>query len=69
MAMFRIFRSKKLEKDAREQGVVDGWNSALDAVVELLGEHRWVVEEDDPNEVFCDGCGQSLARALESMRR
>jgi hypothetical protein len=28
-----------------------------------------VVDEDDPVEIFCDGCGESLVRALQAMRR
>ncbi|MCP5114106.1 MAG: hypothetical protein GY953_25020 [bacterium] len=66
--MFRIFRPRKLLQ-VREESVKDGWNSALDAMAELLTEHVWVVDEDDPHEIFCDGCGQSLTRALDGMRR
>ena len=39
------------------------------AARQLLGEHQWTVDEDDPQEIFCDVCGQSLMRTLEGMRK
>ena len=66
--MFRIFRSRERQLE-RERSLNETWNSALDAIRELLGQHMWAVDEDDPHEIFCDGCGQSLSRALDEMRR
>ncbi len=66
--MFRIFRSRTQQSES-EQNVTDAWNSALDEVRKLIEQHVWAVDEDDPHEIFCDGCGQSLTRALDSLRR
>lgn len=57
------------EEEKRQRAVIQGWNECLDAVLKLLAEHKWVVEEDDPVDIFCDGCGESLVRALNGMRR
>ena len=66
--MFSI-RSFRKRKEKKQEAVNQGWNSCLETVRELVGEHQWAVDEDDPQEIFCDVCGQSLMRTLEDMRR
>jgi hypothetical protein len=66
MFSIRIFRKRKEKK---QEAVNQGWNSCLKTVRELLTKHQWVVDEDDPQEIFCDVCGQSLKRTLADMRR
>jgi len=63
------FRSFRKRKEKRQKAFKNGWNSCLEKVLELLGEHQWVVDEDDPKEIFCDVCGQCLLRTLEDMHR
>ena len=58
-----------LSTEQREATRQEGWNACLDATEEFLGQHSWVTEEDDPTEIFCDGCGASLSKKLKSMRK
>jgi hypothetical protein len=55
--------------EEREKIEARGWNACLDAVEEFLGQHSWVTEEEERQELFCDGCGASLRRKLGSMRK
>ena len=65
MFTFLSFRSqKKKQEDFRK-----GWNSCLEELRQLLVNHQWTVDEDDPKEVFCDVCGQDLMRTLDDMRK
>ena len=66
--MFSILRFRK-RKEKKPDAVTKGWNACLEAVQDLIREHKWVVDEDEPQEIFCDVCGQSFMRALEDMRR
>ena len=58
-----------ISTDQREATGQEDWNACLDAIEEFLGEHSWVTEEDDPKEIFCDGCGASLSKKLKSLRK
>lgn len=67
--MFSIFRRRAQKSEELRVQVNLAWNDCLEAVLTLVAEHKWVVDEDDPTEIFCDGCGESLSRALQAMRR
>jgi hypothetical protein len=62
-------RRKEVCDEHRNRLRTEGWNACLDAVEEFLAQHSWVSEEDEPNEIFCDGCGASLSKKLKSMRK
>ena len=65
MVSFLTFRrQRKGHEDFRK-----GWNSCLDQLRQLLREHKWAVDEEDPQEIFCDVCGQGLMRTLDEMRK
>ena len=66
--MFSIRRFRK-RKEKKPDAITKGWNACLEAVQDLIREHKWVVDEDEPQEIFCDVCGQSFMRTLEEMRR
>jgi hypothetical protein len=67
--MLWMLRPQKRIQQAFDQGAAQGWSSCLEAVEKFLGEHQWAVEDDNPSEILCDGCGASLSRQLKTMRK
>lgn len=65
--MFSFLSSRKRKR--RQEDFNRGWNSCLNELLELLEKHQWTVEEEDPQEIFCDVCGQGLMRALDDMHK
>ena len=67
--MFSFLKRRKRREAVMAEALDKEWNACLQAVLDLLSQHRWAVEEDDPQEIFCDGCGETLNRALGELRR
>ena len=65
MFSFLSFLKRKKKAEDFDQG----WNSCLDELQEVLGKHQWAVDAEDPQEIFCDVCGQRMVRILEDMRK
>ncbi len=66
--MFWKRKSRVLSPEEQEGAVNRGWNACLDEILKCLKEHSWVTEEGD-EEIFCDGCGTTLSRKLQELRR
>jgi hypothetical protein len=67
--VFWSYKRRRKKKEEQTSLANQGWNDCIDAVKDLIEKHRWMVDEDDPTEIFCDSCGEVLLNALQGLRR